>query len=80
LGRSDPMSIEPIGFDNEGRPTGGRVPPGTTASTSYDTDTGEKRRAWSEPDNPPVRGKVTVRFDLDANGVVTHWTAPGRKK
>lgn len=75
-----PSTFEPPTIDEQGRPSGGGVPAGTdSASSSYDPKTGEVTRSGLGTENPPVKGKVKVRFVLDAGGRVEEWSVSGKK-
>jgi hypothetical protein len=71
---ADPMQIEPTELDEQGRRVGGGTTPSRSASTSYNPETGKVEKDWDGPDNPPVKGKLSLKFFLDAAGRVTKWT------
>jgi len=71
---ADPMQIEPTELDEQGRRVGGGTSPSRSASTSYNTDTGKVEKDWDGPDNPAVKGKIALKFVLDAEGRVTKWS------
>ena len=78
-GSADTLTDAPPVYDEHGRPAGGGLTRTSSASTSYDPKTGKVEHTASEADNPEVRGKVKVRFDLDAGGVVRNWSFTGGK-
>lgn len=78
-GSADALSVEPPLYDEQGRPAGGGLTRTTSAGTSYDLETGEVKHT-GDSDNPEVRGKVKVRFELDARGVVRDWSFTGGKQ
>jgi len=77
-GAPDPLTLEPPQYDDQGRAAGGGLTRTSSASTSYDPKTGEVSHKSTGPDNPLVAGKVKLRFVLDAGGLVTDWSAPGK--
>jgi len=79
-GGAEALTLEPPRYDEQGRPVEGGLTRNSNATSSYDLETGEVKHTSSEPDNPEVRGKVKVRFEVDAQGVVTAWSATGNKQ
>jgi len=79
-GNADTLSMEPPILDEQGRPAGGGLTRTSSAGSSYDLETGEVKHTASESDNPEVRGKVKVRFELDAQGIVRDWSFTGGKQ
>jgi hypothetical protein len=78
-GSADTLSMDPPLYDEQGRPAGGGLTRTSSASSSYDLESHEVKHTASESDNPEVKGKVKVRFDLDERGVVRDWSFTGGK-
>ena len=79
-GNADTLAMDPPLYDEQGRPAGGGLTRTSSAGTSYDLESGEVKHTASESDNPEVRGKVKVRFELDPQGVVRDWSFSGGKQ
>jgi hypothetical protein len=75
------LAIEPITLDEEGRRTGGGVGAGSQGGgTSWDLGTGEKTSTMHGGEgNPPIRGKLTVKFRIRSDDTVRDWSASGKK-
>lgn len=78
-GGAAPMTNDAPRYDEQGRPVGAGPEQSYSAGSSYDLDSGKVTHTASEPDNPEVKGKVKVRFILDAGGTVTGWSASNKK-
>lgn len=79
--RADDTMYQPTEFDEEGRPIAGGFKEEPERSISWDTETGEVERDWdpSLPDDLARASKLTVKFRLNAEGLVEDWSVSPKK-
>jgi len=75
------LAIDPITLDDEGRRTGGGVGADSQGGgTSWDLGTGKKTSTvHGGAENPPIRGKLTVKFRIRSDDTIRDWSASGKK-
>ena len=71
------ISIEPTEVDKRGRGTGGGVTEQETASVTWNTDSRKIEHSWEE--RPAIRGKLTLKFELDPHGTIESWSVSPKK-
>lgn len=70
-------TIAPTRVDARGRPIEGGVTTEESLTMSWDPDTGEVERSWEE--GPAIRGKVTLKFHVTADGGIESWSVSPKK-
>ena len=73
----DDLGIEPTRVDKYGRGVEGGMRGEDEYSVSYDTETKKVERSWEE--RPSIRGKVTLRFRVNADGEIESWSVSPKK-